>query len=192
MAWSYKERARGRSCAAAAAVAWAKRVSNGLGGGVRAEPDRKAVRQGLGHAHGRCVNEVRWRPSPPARSGSISRSASAACRAAGGRDLRAGILGQDHADAAGVVAEGAEEGRHLRLHRRRARARSGLCRKLGVKVDDLLVSQPDTGEQALEITDMLVRSGAVDVVVVDSVAALTPKAEIEGEMGDQHPACRRG
>jgi recombination protein RecA len=58
--------------------------------------------------------------------------------------------------------------------------------KLGVKVDDLLVSQPDTGEQALEIADMLVRSGAVDVVVVDSVAALTPKAEIEGEMGDSH------
>ncbi len=58
--------------------------------------------------------------------------------------------------------------------------------KLGVKVDDLLVSQPDTGEQALEIADMLVRSNAVDVVVVDSVAALTPKAEIEGEMGDSH------
>jgi recombination protein RecA len=58
--------------------------------------------------------------------------------------------------------------------------------KLGVKIDELLVSQPDTGEQALEITDMLVRSGAVNVVVVDSVAALTPKAEIEGEMGDQH------
>ena len=58
--------------------------------------------------------------------------------------------------------------------------------KLGVNVTDLLVSQPDTGEQALEITDMLVRSGAVDVVVVDSVAALTPKAEIEGEMGDSH------
>ncbi|RMF98000.1 MAG: recombinase RecA, partial [Gammaproteobacteria bacterium] len=58
--------------------------------------------------------------------------------------------------------------------------------KLGVNVDDLLVSQPDTGEQALEITDLLVRSGAVDVVVVDSVAALTPKAEIEGEMGDTH------
>ncbi len=57
---------------------------------------------------------------------------------------------------------------------------------LGVKVEDLLVSQPDTGEQALEITDMLVRSGAVDIVVVDSVAALTPKAEIEGEMGDRH------
>ncbi|MFP3873787.1 MAG: recombinase RecA [Thiohalophilus sp.] len=58
--------------------------------------------------------------------------------------------------------------------------------RLGVNVDDLLVSQPDTGEQALEITDMLVRSSAVDVVVVDSVAALTPKAEIEGDMGDTH------
>lgn len=58
--------------------------------------------------------------------------------------------------------------------------------KLGVNVDDLIVSQPDTGEQALEVTDMLVRSGAVDVLVVDSVAALTPRAEIEGEMGDHH------
>jgi recombination protein RecA len=58
--------------------------------------------------------------------------------------------------------------------------------QLGVKVDELLISQPDTGEQALEITDMLVRSGAIDVVVIDSVAALTPKAEIEGEMGDRH------
>ena len=58
--------------------------------------------------------------------------------------------------------------------------------KLGVQIDDLIVSQPDTGEQALEVTEMLVRSGAVDVLVVDSVAALTPKAEIEGEMGDSH------
>jgi len=58
--------------------------------------------------------------------------------------------------------------------------------KLGVKVDDLIVSQPDTGEQALEVTDMLVRSGACDVLVIDSVAALTPRAEIEGEMGDHH------
>ncbi len=58
--------------------------------------------------------------------------------------------------------------------------------KLGVCIDDLLISQPDTGEQALEICDMIVRSGAVDVVVIDSVAALTPKAEIEGEMGDSH------
>jgi recombination protein RecA len=60
------------------------------------------------------------------------------------------------------------------------------AKKLGVNIDDLLVSQPDTGEQALEIVDMLVRSGAVDIVIVDSVAALTPKAEIEGEMGDSH------
>jgi recombination protein RecA len=58
--------------------------------------------------------------------------------------------------------------------------------RLGVNVDDLIVSQPDTGEQALEVTDMLVRSGAVDVLIVDSVAALTPKAEIEGDMGDHH------
>ena len=63
----------------------------------------------------------------------------------------------------------------------------GYAEKLGVNIDNLLISQPDTGEQALEITDMLVRSGGVDVVVIDSVAALTPKAEIEGEMGDQLP-----
>lgn len=60
------------------------------------------------------------------------------------------------------------------------------ARKLGVKVDDMLISQPDTGEQALEIADMLVRSGAVDLIVVDSVAALVPKAELEGDMGDSH------
>jgi recombination protein RecA len=60
------------------------------------------------------------------------------------------------------------------------------ARKLGVKVEDVLISQPDTGEQALEITDMLVRSGSVDMVIVDSVAALVPRAEIEGEMGDSH------
>jgi len=62
----------------------------------------------------------------------------------------------------------------------------GYAKRLGVNVDELLISQPDTGEQALEIADMLVRSSAVDVVIIDSVAALTPKAEIEGEMGDQH------
>jgi recombination protein RecA len=60
------------------------------------------------------------------------------------------------------------------------------AKRLGVNADDLLISQPDTGEQALEIADMLVRSSAIDVIIVDSVAALTPKAEIEGEMGDQH------
>jgi recombination protein RecA len=62
----------------------------------------------------------------------------------------------------------------------------GYARRLGVKIEDLLVSQPDTGEQALEIADVLLRSGAVGLVVIDSVAALVPRAEIEGEMGDQH------
>lgn len=62
----------------------------------------------------------------------------------------------------------------------------GYARKLGVRTDDLLISQPDTGEQALEIADMLIRSGALDVIVIDSVAALVPRAEIEGEMGDSH------
>jgi recombination protein RecA len=62
----------------------------------------------------------------------------------------------------------------------------GYARKLGVRTDDLLISQPDTGEQALEIADMLVRSGGIDILVVDSVAALVPRAEIEGEMGDSH------
>jgi recombination protein RecA len=62
----------------------------------------------------------------------------------------------------------------------------GYARRLGVRIEDLLVSQPDTGEQALEIVDVLLRSGAIDLVVVDSVAALVPRAEIEGEMGDQH------
>ena len=60
------------------------------------------------------------------------------------------------------------------------------AKAIGLDVDELLISQPDTGEQALEITDMLIRSGAIDVVVIDSVAALTPRAEIEGEMGDSH------
>jgi recombination protein RecA len=66
------------------------------------------------------------------------------------------------------------------------------ARKLGVDLENLLISQPDTGEQALEICDTLVRSGAIDVLVVDSVAALTPRAEIEGEMGDRCPVCRLG
>ena len=62
----------------------------------------------------------------------------------------------------------------------------GYAKKLGVKIEELLISQPDTGEQALEITETLVRSGAVDLIVIDSVAALVPRAEIEGEMGDSH------
>ena len=63
--------------------------------------------------------------------------------------------------------------------------RSSLCKALGVDIDELLISQPDYGEQALEIADTLVRSGAIDLIVIDSVAALVPKAEIDGEMSDQ-------
>ena len=91
-----------------------------------------------------------------------------------------------------VVAEAQKRGRHRRLHRRRARARPGLCRKLGVNVDDLLISQPDTGEQALEIADTLVRSGAIDVLVVDSVAALMPQRRARRRDGRRTSACRRG
>jgi recombination protein RecA len=80
----------------------------------------------------------------------------------------------------------AEGRRHRRLHRRRARLDPEYAKSLGVDIDNLLVSQPDTGEQALEIADMLIRSGALDIIVIDSVAALVPRAEIEGEMGDSH------
>ena len=99
------------------------------------------------------------------------------------RGLRPGGLGQDHRLSAHHRG-GAGAGRHRRVHRRRARARPTYARELGVNIDELLVSQPDSGEQALEIADMLVRSAALDLVVIDSVAALVPRAEIEGEMGD--------
>ncbi len=85
-----------------------------------------------------------------------------------------------------IVAEAQKEGGTCAFIDAEHALDPSYAEKLGVDMDELLVSQPDTGEQALEITDMLVRSGAVDVVVVDSVAALTPKAEIEGEMGDSH------
>jgi len=85
-----------------------------------------------------------------------------------------------------VVAEAQKEGGTAAFVDAEHALDPSYAQKLGVNVDELLVSQPDTGEQALEITDMLVRSGAVDVIVIDSVAALTPKAEIEGEMGDSH------
>ena len=85
-----------------------------------------------------------------------------------------------------VIAEGQKQGGTAAFVDAEHALDPAYAEKLGVNVDELLVSQPDTGEQALEITDMLVRSGAVDIVVVDSVAALTPKAEIEGEMGDSH------
>jgi recombination protein RecA len=101
------------------------------------------------------------------------------------RDLRPGVLRQDHAHAAGGRRSPEAGGTAAFVDAEHA-LDPAYAEKLGVNVNELLVSQPDTGEQALEITDMLVRSGAVDVVVVDSVAALTPKAEIEGEMGEMH------
>ncbi len=85
-----------------------------------------------------------------------------------------------------VIAEAQKQGANCAFVDAEHALDPDYAEKLGVNVDDLIVSQPDTGEQALEITDMLVRSGAVDVVIVDSVAALVPKAEIEGEMGDHH------
>ena len=85
-----------------------------------------------------------------------------------------------------VIAEAQKQGKTCAFVDAEHALDPNYAEKLGVDVDALLVSQPDTGEQALEITDMLTRSGAVDVIVVDSVAALTPKAEIEGEMGDSH------
>ncbi|MGJ8581036.1 MAG: recombinase RecA, partial [Psychromonas sp.] len=85
-----------------------------------------------------------------------------------------------------VIAEAQKQGKTCAFIDAEHALDPSYARKLGVNVDDLLISQPDTGEQALEICDMLVRSGAVGVVIVDSVAALTPKAEIEGDMGDSH------
>jgi recombination protein RecA len=85
-----------------------------------------------------------------------------------------------------VIAEAQKQGKTCAFIDAEHALDPGYAEKLGVDIDQMLVSQPDTGEQALEISDMLVRSGAVDVIVIDSVAALTPKAEIEGEMGDTH------
>jgi recombination protein RecA len=91
-----------------------------------------------------------------------------------------------------IIAEAQKAGRHRGFHRRRARARSGYAKKLGVDVDNLLVSQPDYGEQALEITSHLVGSGQIDVLVVDSVAALVPKANSKARWATATWACRRG
>ena len=122
-------------------------------------------------------------PSRPGPSASITPSASAACRAAASSRSSARNRRARRRCAAGH-RRGAEARRHGGVRRRRARARRAVRQKLGVDLDNLLVSQPDNGEQALEIVEVLVRSGGVDVVVVDSVAALVPRAEIEGEMGE--------
>ena len=119
-----------------------------------------------------------------------------------GLDIALGIGGLPRAASSRSTGRNSSGKTTLALHVvAEAQKKGGICafidaehaldpvyaRKLGVKVDDLLISQPDTGEQALEIADTLVRSGAVDVLVIDSVAALTPKAELEGEMGDSLP-----
>ncbi len=119
-----------------------------------------------------------------------------------GLDLALGVGGLPRGRIVEIYGPESSGKTTLALHAvAEAQKRGGICafvdaehaldpayaRKLGVKLDDLLISQPDTGEQALEIADTLVRSGAVDILVVDSVAALTPRAELEGEMGDQLP-----
>ena len=153
---------------------------------VALEPDRAPVRQGLGHederpgarVDGRDLDRLAGaRPRPRRR-----RAAARPHR----RDLRPRVLRQDDArlprdrrgaaPAAASAPSSTPSTRWTRMY----------ARRIGVNIDDLLVSQPDNGEQALEIAELLVRSGALDVVAVDSVAALTPKAEIEGEMGDSH------
>jgi recombination protein RecA len=100
-------------------------------------------------------------------------------------DLRSGKLGQDHARAP-RMAEAQKGGGTAAFVDAEHALDPVYAKKLGVNIDELIVSQPDTGEQALEIVDTLVRSNAIDVLVVDSVAALVPRAEIEGEMGDSH------
>ena len=159
------------------------------GAGCHAFADRARLRQGVDHA---ARAEEQWSRSR-CPTGSL------------GLDIALGVGGLPRGriveiygpESSGkttlalhMVAE-AQKGRRLRLHRRRARAGPGLRPQAGRRPENLLISQPDSGEQALEISETLVRSGAMDVVVVDSVAALTPRAEIEGEMGDR-AACRPG
>jgi recombination protein RecA len=153
--------------------------------------DRTLVRQGLDHEarQGRCAGDR------AVSTGSL------------GLDIALGIGGLPRGRVIEIYGPESSGKTTLALHTiAEAQKKGGICafvdaehaldpiyaRKLGVDVDDLLISQPDAGEQALEITDTLVRSGAVDVLVVDSVAALTPRAELEGEMGDSLPGCRRG
>ena len=157
----------------------------GQGAGRRAVPDRARLRQGLDHAarQEREGGRDRGHLDRLARA-STSRSASAACRA--GRVVE--IYGPESSGkttlALHVVAEAQKKGGVCAFIDAEHALDPVYARKLGVNVDDLLISQPDTGEQALEIADTLVRSGAIDVLVIDSVAALVPRAEIEGEMGD--------
>ena len=148
---------------------------------------REAVRQGRRS----CASAAksRWcrtsRPSPPARSRWTSRSASAASpAAASSRSTGRSRRGKTTLTPARRSPRRRRRGGVAAFIDAEHALDVGYARKLGVRTDDLLISQPDTGEQALEICEMLVRSGAVDVIVIDSVAALVPRAELEGEMGD--------
>src|SRR4051812_18811355 len=148
------------------------------------DPDRAPVRQGHRHADGRRGRPGQGQRDPHRRAVARPRAGHRRRPArADRRGLRPGVLGQDDADLP-RPRRGAEARRRVRVRRRRARDDPLYAQKIGVDIDELLVSQPDYGEQALEIADMLVRSGAVDVVAIDSVAALTPRSELEGQMGD--------
>jgi recombination protein RecA len=147
----------------------------------------RAVRQGLDHAARQEPEGGRWIET--VSTGSL------------GLDIALGIGGLPRGRVVEIYGPESSGKTTLALHViAEAQKKGGICafidaehaldpiyaRKLGVNIDDLLISQPDTGEQALEIADTLVRSGAVDVLVIDSVAALVPRAELEGEMGDSH------
>ena len=147
--------------------------------------DRKTIRQGRCNAHGR--------PRAPDHSGNPNRLHGVGYRLGIGGLPKGRIVEIYGPESSGkttltlsVIAEAQRQGATCAFVDAEHALDPDYAGKLGVNVDDLLVSQPDTGEQALEITDMLVRSNAVDVIIVDSVAALVPKAEIEGEMGDAH------
>ena len=150
-------------------------------------PDREAIRQGLDHAAGRQGrHRADSRASRPDRSASTGRSASAACPR--GRVIE--IFGPESTGkttlALQTIAQAQKLGGVAAFIDAEHALDAPYAQKLGVDLDNLLVSQPDNGEQALEIAEVLIRSNGVDVVVVDSVAALVPRAEIEGEMGEAH------
>ena len=154
------------------------------GGRRRAGLDREAVRSRRDH-EARVAREARARHHPDrARSRSTWRSASAASRAAGSRRSSGPKSSGKTTVCQHVLAEAQARGGVVAFIDVEHALDPGYARACGVNVDELLVSQPDTGEQALEITETLIRSGGIDCVVVDSVAALVPRAEIEGEMGD--------
>src|SRR6266480_4381763 len=166
--------------------AYRRRIFHGQDQGPvrRALPDRAPVRQGLGDEAGQ------ERPLDGYRNHFL------------GLDIALGVGGLPRGRVVEIYGPESSGKTTLALHTvAEGQKKGGICafidaehaldpvyaRKLGVNIDELLISQPDTGEQALEICDTLVRSGAVDVLVVDSVAALVPKAELEGEMGDSLP-----